>query len=98
MKSVNFSGCRSSGSGLCQRLCWYNNELQDVFVEVRLGHFHFGDSQYPNPCGCPALLQAVPCFTVLKTWITLDQRPERADDCWFNTLLKVPATFSNFER
>ena len=51
-----------------------------------------------DEAGLAALLQAVPCFTVLKTWITLDQRPERADDCWFNTLLKVPATFSGFER
>jgi SAM-dependent methyltransferase len=41
--------------------------------------------------GLAVLLQAAPYFTVLETWITLDRRPARADDCWFNTLLKVQA-------
>ena len=35
------------------------------------------------------LLQTAPCFTLLETWITVDRRPERADDRWFNLLLNV---------
>jgi len=34
-------------------------------------------------------------FTVLETWITVDQRPDRPDDRWFNTLLKVQVPFSS---
>ncbi len=44
--------------------------------------------------GLAALLQAAPCFAVLETWIIPDQRPERADDCWFNTLLMQRGEFS----
>ena len=36
-----------------------------------------------------ALLQKAPYFTVLETWITRDQRPERPDDRWFNTVLQL---------
>ncbi|MFZ4792404.1 MAG: class I SAM-dependent methyltransferase [Candidatus Competibacteraceae bacterium] len=42
-----------------------------------------------------ALVRIAPYFTILETWITLDRRPERADDCWFNTLLRVQAPFSD---
>lgn len=48
-----------------------------------------------DEAGLAVLLQAVPCFTVLETWITLDRRPERPDDRWINTLLKVQTPSSD---
>jgi 2-polyprenyl-3-methyl-5-hydroxy-6-metoxy-1,4-benzoquinol methylase len=38
--------------------------------------------------GLAALLQIAPCFTLLETWITVDRRPDRADDRWLNTVLQ----------
>jgi len=42
-----------------------------------------------DEAGLAALLQTAPCFTVLETWITLDQRPDRAEDRWLNTVLRA---------
>lgn len=48
-----------------------------------------------DEAGLTALLRKAPYFTVLETWITRDQRPERAEDGWFNTLLRVQVPFSS---
>jgi SAM-dependent methyltransferase len=40
-----------------------------------------------DEAGLAALLHAAPYFTMLETWITADQRPERAAERWLNSLL-----------
>ncbi|MCB1920522.1 MAG: class I SAM-dependent methyltransferase [Candidatus Competibacteraceae bacterium] len=47
-----------------------------------------------DEAGLAALLHAAPYFTVLETWITADQRPERAVERWFNLLLKAQTPVS----
>ena len=42
-----------------------------------------------DEAGLAALLQTAPCFTMLETWITVDQRPDRPDDRWLNTVLQL---------
>lgn len=42
--------------------------------------------------GLTTLLQAAPFFTVRETWTTRDQRPNRTDALWFNTLLSASQT------
>ena len=64
-----------------------------LFTSFKYGHGEreHGGRRFTDldETGFAILLQAAPYFTVLETWITLDRRPERADDRWFNTLLKV---------
>ncbi len=42
-----------------------------------------------DEAGLAALLQAVPGFVELETWITTDRRPGRSNERWLNTLLGV---------
>lgn len=51
---------------------------------------HFTDL---DETGLADVLRAVPDFTALETWMTGDRRPERADEPWLNTLLRVSPHF-----
>jgi SAM-dependent methyltransferase len=64
-----------------------------LFASFKYGHGEreHGGRRFTdmNETGLAALLQTAPCFTVLETWITVDQRPDRADDRWLNTVLQL---------
>ena len=64
-----------------------------LFTSFKQGH---GEREYGgrrftdlDEAGLTALLQTAPCFTMLETWITVDRRPDRADDRWLNTVLQL---------
>ena len=64
-----------------------------LFTSFKQGHGEreHGGRRFTDldEAGLAALLRTAPCFTRLETWITLDRRPDRADERWLNMLLNV---------